>query len=295
METMFIRAIRVTKPNEGTTIEVHVQLADEEDFRCVYTEEIVDGTLILHEILPSGMAKGKASCRSATSLTGLDGRAEVPDRGEESKEPSASSAPQNCEVAVKSREGTTVEVHIQLPGEEDFCCGVLTSREALADPLGDLFILLRKFADSSENLVTDTGKKRVKVLVSVVPIDGRPPSAPQDCEDGACGPESSEVGPREGGQQDTGVEELLNNEVWKAVALGGIAKSERISEEGKVESVSQRSYRIIEKPGEIQGAAVAAVVPLHVDEVRDAATALAGAIHGEDVEVGRGVLSAWDW
>lgn len=53
-----IRAIRVRSPHVATEICVDVQLKDEDFFRAVFVEEVVDGVLISHEILPLGMRAG---------------------------------------------------------------------------------------------------------------------------------------------------------------------------------------------------------------------------------------------
>lgn len=58
-ESEGIRAIRIRSPHAATEISVDVQLEGEDFFRLVFVEEVVDGILISHEVLPPGMTAGE--------------------------------------------------------------------------------------------------------------------------------------------------------------------------------------------------------------------------------------------
>lgn len=53
-----VKAIRIRSAHAGTVVVLDVQLAGEDFFRRVFAEDVVDGTLISHEVLPPGMTSG---------------------------------------------------------------------------------------------------------------------------------------------------------------------------------------------------------------------------------------------
>ena len=57
-QTQEITAIRIRSPHQATEVAVDVQLKGEDFFRRVFVEEVVDGALISHEVLPAGMTSG---------------------------------------------------------------------------------------------------------------------------------------------------------------------------------------------------------------------------------------------